>query len=288
MMSRKLVFFILLLLSSCSKEELVTVGNNTPPPDPTLEAVTIENYINRTYILALGREPDETELTTAQQSLLAAGVDSTSRQDFLESVFSDASYLPTLYNQNRIDLLNNSDTSDFSNWITVFSIYLQDTSFQFQWPYLQFEIDRLTALRDAFPLFISGTITVDELQRRMCNNYVYDQINMGSANFVISTFQHLINRNPTAAEQQSGISMVDGNNAVLFLQAGLSKTDYLNILTHCNSYFEAQVILLYKKYLNRIPSAYEMSTGTLKYASTGDYTAVQRDILSSNEFIGIQ
>ena len=81
--------------------------------------------------------------------------------------------------------------------------------------------------------------------------------------------------------------MVDGNNAVLFLQSGNSKDDYLNIFTNSQSYFEGQVILLYIKYLNRVPNTLEMSNGTIEYMTTLDYTAVQRDILSTDEFIGI-
>jgi hypothetical protein len=108
---------------------------------------------------------------------------------------------------------------------------------------------------------------------------------MGSANFVISTFQNLISRNPILTEQQSGVSMVDGNNAILFLQSGSSKNDYLNILTQSSNYYEGQVILFYNKYLNRTPNSIEMADGTQKYISTDDYTAVQRDILATDEFI---
>lgn len=282
------VLLCVLALASCKKEELVTVDNNIPPEDYTIEPVVVENYINRTYILTLGREPDETEFSTSRQALLNSGVDSASRQNFLESVFSDPSYLPAVYNQNKIDLLNNVDTAEFTNWINIFEFLLQDSTNITSWPALQQQQDRLIELRNAFPAFINGTIGVDELQRRMCNNYLYDQINMGAANFVISTFQHLINRNPTISEQQNGINMVGGINAVLFLQAGSNQNDYLNILTHSSNYFESQVVLLYHKFLNREPITEEMLSGTQKYSSTGDYTAVQRDILATNEFIGIQ
>lgn len=282
------VLLCVLALASCKKEALVTVDNNIPPEDYTIEPVVVENYINRTYILTLGREPDETEFSTSRQALLNSGVDSASRQNFLESVFSDPSYLPAVYNQNKIDLLNNVDTAEFTNWINIFEFLLQDSTNITSWPALQQQQDRLIELRNAFPAFINGTIGVDELQRRMCNNYLYDQINMGAANFVISTFQHLINRNPTISEQQNGINMVGGINAVLFLQAGSNQNDYLNILTHSSNYFESQVVLLYHKFLNREPITEEMLSGTQKYSSTGDYTAVQRDILATNEFIGIQ
>ncbi len=290
-MHMRLSLFLLFtgfLLFSCTKTELETVDGNIAPPDRTIETVTIENYVTRTYILVLGREPSTTEFETATNSLISSGVDSTSRAQFLNTVFSSPAYLPNVYQQNNIDLLNNADTAEFSNWISIFEFLLLDSANILQFQFLQYEIDRMIKMKEAYPEFTIGAIGVDELQRRMCNNYIYDQINMGSANFVISTFQHLINRNPTAAEQTSGVSMVDGSNAIIFLEAGTTKTDYLTILTESDNYFEAQVVFMYQKYLNRAPVTQEMSAGTLKYSSTGDYTLVQKDILSTDEFIGIQ
>lgn len=282
-----LSLLIILIFSACKKSEIEQVPFNEAPKDKTISNVTIENYITRTYILTLGREPDSVEFNTAKSLLSGTMLDSASRQTFLDSVFNSIDYRPHVYEENRINLLNNADTAEFSNWIYLFQLFLRDTMYQLQWPYFQYEADRMIALRNAFPDYVNDSIEIDELHRRMCNNYLYDQINMGAANFVISTFGNLINRNPTASEQQSGISMVNGNNAILFLQSGSSKNDYLNIFTHSSDYYEGQVILLYLKYLNRVPGTVEMADGTLKYFTTKDYTAVQRDILSSDEFIGL-
>ena len=282
-----LYILIVLLASSCRKSEIELIENNQPPPDNTIESVTIENYINRAYILVLGREPDSVEYAVAIASLSANDLDSTSRKNFIAGIFRSPDYLPHLYNQNRIDLLNNIDTTEFSTWAGIFQLFLLDTNYRLQWPYIQYEIDRLNAVRNAYMEFTDSLIGIDELQRRMCNNYFYDQINMGSANFVISTFQNLINRNPTMAEQQAGVSMVDGSNAILFLQAGSSKNDYLDIFTHSFNYYEGQIILMYLRLLNRIPNSIEMADATSLYSSTGDYSSVQREILSSDEFIGL-
>jgi hypothetical protein len=283
-----LLLLILGLFQSCKKETLETVPDNKAPNDFTVELTTIERYITRTYILALGREPDSLEALNAKAELVSSNLDSTSRVNFVNSIFSDPAYLPNLYEQNKINLLNNVDTAEFTFWIAIFNNILQDTSAMFQWPYIQFEVDRLTLMQNAYGEFVSGSIDIRELHKRMCNNYLYDQINMGSANFVISTFQHLINRNPTNAEQVNGITMIEGNNSIIFLQIGESKSDYLNILTDVSNYDEAQVVLLYGKYLNRQPSSYEMASGTQLFSSTNDYTSVQKVILTSNEFIGIQ
>jgi hypothetical protein len=282
-----LFVFLLSLISSCKKSEIELTGPNTAPPDGTIENVTIENYITRTYILVLGREPDNNEFISAKTILTAANADSLSRRNFVGTIFNSTDYYKRLYDQNRIDLLNNLDTSEISNWIFIFQYLMQDSAYYFQWPLIQYEIDRLNELRDAFGLFTAATIDIIELQQRMVNNYFYDQINMGSANFVISTFQHLLNRNPTYSEQQSGILMVDGNNSSILFQTGSSKADYLNIITGSTNYYEAQVVLLYQKYLHRNPGTVEMSEGTLKYMNSNDYTSVQKDILCTDEFLGI-
>ncbi len=286
---QKIFIFLLIAItfSACKKSEIEQVTFNEPPPDETISNVVIENYINRTYILTLGREPDTSEFNSAKALLTASNMDSTSRRVFLDDVFNDADFRPHVYDENRNKLLNFTDTAEFSQWIYIFELFLADTSQQVLWPYFQYELDRMNAMRDAYDEYVNDSIEIDELQRRMCNNYIYDQINMGSANFVISTFMQLINRNPTSAEQLAGVSMVDGNNAVLFLHSGSSKEDYLDIFTHSSNYFEGQVVFMYLKYLNRNPTTIEMADGTLKYSTTGDFTVVQKDILSTNEFIGL-
>lgn len=281
-----LLFFIL-SISACKKSEIEQIPDNVPPPDQTVLAVKIENYITRSYILTLGREPDSTEFLSAKTLLTAASLDSTSRQIFLESVFSDADFRPHVYEENRFNLLQNVDTAEFGQWVFIFNLFLQDTSYQLLWPYYQYEKVRMQEMQKGYDEYISETIDVIELQRRMYNNYLYDRINMGSANFVGATFQQMINRNPTSAELQSGVSMVDGNNSILFLQTGSSKDDYLDIMLSSDHYYESQVVLMYLKYLGRTPTSIEMSEGSIKYSTTGDFTSVQRDILATDEFIGL-
>ncbi len=278
----------ILVFTACKKSEIEQVPINEVPVDTIITIITIENYITRTYILTLGRKPDSNEFNFAKTLLTEAVMDSVSRLIFLDSVFNSNDYRSHVYDENRITLLDSADTTEYSNWIYLFQLVLQDSNNQSQWSYIQYELDRMILMRNAFSEYVNGNIAINELQRRMCNNFIYDQINIGAPNFVNSIFSNLINRNPTASEQQSGISMVNGNNSILFLQSGSSKNDFLNIFVQSSEYFEGQVILQYLKYLNRVPGIVEMADGTLKYSTTRDYTAVQRDILSSDEFIGIQ
>ena len=118
-------FCLMLLFSACKKSELELIPSNEPPTDKTISSVTLENYITRTYILALGREPNPTEFNQSFTNLTNAKADSTSRRVFLNQVFSSSDFRPHTYEENKINLLNNIDTADFSDWINLFSYLLQ-------------------------------------------------------------------------------------------------------------------------------------------------------------------
>jgi len=272
---------------SCKKTELETIGGNTAPPDTSIETDVYEDYVNRTYILVLGREPDSSEFNDAVSLLKAGLLDSPSRYAFLDIVFSSPDYPWRQFNKNRIELLNNIDTADITIQIFIFNFFLADSTYQAFWPGLQIEVNRLEELQSAAQDYANGVINIRQLQSKMINNYFYDQINMGADNFVISSFQHFLDRNPTLDEQSNGVSMVNGNNAVLFLQAGASRDDYLSILFNSDDYFEGAVVRIYTDYLLRSPSSVEMSVAALKYRNTLDFESVQKDILATDEFAGV-
>ncbi|MBL0102547.1 MAG: hypothetical protein IPP51_01475 [Bacteroidetes bacterium] len=115
-----LFLFLGLILFSCTKEELVTVSGNIAPNDTTVELAKIENYITRTYILSIGREPDSSEFAWAKANLVDNQLSPASRQTFLSAVFSNPDYLPHEYDLNKTNLLNAVDTSEFTGWIFIF------------------------------------------------------------------------------------------------------------------------------------------------------------------------
>lgn len=284
---RLLPVVLMVLAVSCKKSELETITGNQPPPDTTTTNEVVEDYINRTYILVLGREPDSLEFTSAFTALKNGLLSESSRYDFLDQVFADTGYKWRQYDKWKGELLNNIDTVDVTFQIALTDFQLGDTTFQIFWPILQYERDRLVELQQAGPLYAAGQISIRELQSRMINNYFYDQINMGSLNFVLFSFQQILNRNPTLVEQNSGVSMVEGNSAVLFLQSGSSKDDYLSIFFNADDCYEGAVVRLYHDFLFRAPESLEMSVAALQYKNTGDYEQLQKDILATDEFVGI-
>jgi hypothetical protein len=274
-------------LSSCEKKGEVVVKNNEPPPDATISNVTINNYVNRVYISVLGREPDSTERTHGFNILRQNDVSAASRSQFLDSVFTKPEYYDHLYDLARIDLLNNLDTSEITLYIAIFTPLLSDSAYVFYWDGIKNEIARLKALQRVPADLHNHVIDVTGMNRRCVNNYFYDQINMGSENFVVSVFQHFLSRYPTINELNNGVLMVNGGVGNLFLQSGQSKDDFLNVFFSSADYYEGAIRLLYKRYLFREPNSVEMNAATRSYQSSKDYIKAQKDILSANEYIGI-
>ena len=282
------LFLAVFFISSCTKTELETIPGNQAPPDTTIELNVYEDYVNKTYILVLGREPSVTEFQTAVNNLKVNGLDVGSRYAFLNTVFSSSDYKWRQIEKWRIQLLGSTDSSDVINQMAIFDFFLNDSTYIALWTGLQLEKDRLDTLYNASNWYVSGTITIRQLQAHMLNNYFYDQINMGADNFVLSSFQHFLDRNPTLSELYGGVGMIGGSNAVLFLQAGASKEDYLNIFFSSDDYFEGAVIRVFNDYLLRAPNSIEMSTAALKYKNTLNFESVQKDVLATDEFVGIK
>lgn len=285
-----LLIFILAvtaLLSSCKKYEEEVVKDNIAPPDETVSVTAIENYVNKTYISLLGREPDSLELVSGIAALKTHNVSAADRDVFLNAVLVESDYSSHLFNISNIDLLNNLDTNEFTAKILLFQFLLTDSTYVTFWSTLQYELDRVIIIQQIAANLQNGTSGIIDLHHTFTDNYFYDQINMGSLNFVVSMYQNFLRRYPTVNELNAGIAMVDGNYAIVFGQSGHLKTDFTDIFFSSNDYYEGQVRDLYLRYLFREPTSIESSTLTIQYKSSGNYKQLQKAILSTNEFIGI-
>ena len=283
--SKVLLFlFVVITFSSCTKEETVT--DNVAPPDLTIEDVTISNYVNRVYISVLGREPDSNEKNSGFSLLRSTNLSSVSRSSFLDAIFTRPDYKGHLYDLARIDLLNNLDTQEIHNQLLTDSFALTiftDTNIIIA---LHDQINHLELLREVPHDLQNSSIDATVMFRRCVYNYFYDQINMGTENFVKAVFLSFLLRSPTAYELSQSEQMIDnGQAAILFLQSGQSKNDFLNIFFSSSDYAEGIVLNLYQRYLNRTPTSVEMSDETHVFQLAHNYQQVQKDILSKNEYI---
>jgi hypothetical protein len=284
---RSLLFlFFILIISSCTKFEDVIVDGNTHPNDPTIENTVIENYVNKLYISTIGREPTKVEFDDNFETLREANLSQQSREIVIDKVLDKAEYFNNLFKIESANILNGVDTAMINERYYLYKYFLMNAS-GFDSIYIGYEFERLSVLKQALPELNAGTITNTELYKRMVNNNFFDDINMGTENFVVAMFQHFLLRYPTGAEVENASDMVNDGNATLFFETGNGKDDFISIFFSSDEYFTGQTSILFNRYLFRYPSSEESVNYSLDYINTDDYKILQRRILSTNEFIGL-
>ena len=277
-----------LLLSSCTKDNNNLITGNIAPPDYTINRVIKENYINKLYITLLGREPFENEFNTASV-LLGNDVTENSRNTLVNIVQSQSEYFDNLFNIFRQELLNGIDTNEIKeDYILVFEDLLLNSNDSLETKTIQEALLKMNLLYNSAYDLNSNKASVTDIHLRCVNNFIYDEINMGSFNYVVSIYQNFLNRYPSEYEIKSGISMVDNQQSVAFGGNGNNKNDFNTLFFSHDGYYEGQVHSIYNRLLYRQPSSSESYDLTNLYITTNNFKEVQKHILISNEYLGIQ
>lgn len=282
-----LALFIGLLFLSCNKTEEKIIPDNNPPADTTIPASLRINFINKVYISLIGREPETTEFNAADLTLRNSNFSGASRKTIVQEILNQNAFLDREFEIYRNDLMSGVDTAEISELITTFEFLLTNSTYMQQWPLIEIEKVRLISLRNVGSELKNGTISLIEMQRRCVDNFYFDQLNMGSLNFVIACFQSLLLRNPTEFEKSEGVKMLDGFNGILFLQTGESKLQFQQIFFQSDDYFAGQIKLNYLRFMLRLPTSEEEVFYSSKLKSDGNIKTILIDLLSSDEYAGI-
>jgi hypothetical protein len=286
---RTSIFGLLLAFSiiGCEKDEIV-VEDNVAPPDHTVSSLVVETYINKCYISLLGRKPTAQEETEAKSGLLQSNLSVASRRTMLSPIVQSAEYRVKLLETQTIRLLTLPlDTADLNFRLMILNDYLDDPiNTQFENLILA-EIARLEELINTPQDVAAGNLSMAQLHKRLVNNLFYDELNMGSFNLVVSLYNHFLFRDPTEAETQDGITMVDGLTSVVFYTSGSTKDEFIDIFFTSNDYYEGTVRELFYRYLFREPTTEELNYHTVNYKASDDFQELQKAILSLDEFVGL-
>ncbi|MEL6135605.1 MAG: hypothetical protein AAFR59_19775, partial [Bacteroidota bacterium] len=152
---------------------------------------------------------------------------------------------------------------------------------------IEYEQQRLLRLKQIPFSLPTNLINRVEMHRRCVDNSIYDDINMGTQNFVLSLFEAFLGRYPTVAEETAASQMVDGVNTIFFGEEGDSKTEMIEIFFASDNYYEGAVLEIYEDFLFRSPNSIEMSEATKRYRLSGDYEALLQEILSTDAYMGL-
>lgn len=275
-----------LLLSSCTKQELELVKGNNPPPDSTQNKNVRREFIDKAFIILTGREADNNELNWSDSLLLADNFTNESKEIVVNYITSLPDFLNNEYQFNIINHLDGAvNDNDIAGDIAVLDLLLMDNSYAFFHPVLLYEKNRLIALQQAKPKFLNNEIGWQELYKTTINTRYFDDLNMGSLNFVIAAYQLFYQRNPTQTEIAASVAMIDGVNSVLYSQNGSSKDEFLDIFFNQPAFYEGQVKILFNRLLLRVPNTEEQSYYTNLYLQSQNHRLIISKIVSSNEFV---
>lgn len=263
------------------------VPDNTLPPDGTISNIVVESYVNRAYISVLGRKAEPDEFASAEVTLRADNLSPTNREAFLQTIIGTDEYYDNLFEVGRSLYMNSIDTTDIQDQIFLFGLLLQDPQYADIYPVIIDERNRMELVLDIPADLKSGSLNVVEMHNRLIYNYIYDQINMGTQNFVISMFQNFLLRYPSGEELENSELMINGFPSQIFLESGRDKMDFMRIFFESGDYYEGQVRDAYSRFLFREPDTEEKESLSTEFKDTNDYAGLLITILSTDEYIGL-
>ncbi len=286
-----LLLFLMTLLYSCKKTEDVIIPDNRVPYYESVTTLQIQSYVIKAFIDISGREPSSAERDTKVQQLKDNGLDSSARVAFVAELQNSFDYRKQFDNiyiapmfDNIFDSLANVEVINSLNYFRSLAVSNGDSILSSYWAY---EVLKMSQVRDASNAYHSGSISLNEYKRRMANNYVYDQINMGVTNFVIACFENYLKRLPTDLELSNSETMSNGQSARVFMRDGSSKNDFLNIISTISGFYEGLVVDSYRHLLNRNPNSLEMNAYTVNLSNgSKNIKDLQRMICASEEYAG--
>jgi len=285
----KLLFITsILVIASCTKNEDKIIPGNTPPPDNTLPTGLKANFINKSYIGLLGREPSDLEYNEALNALNSNNFNEASRSTVISDILENDEFYTRQFEIANNEMLNGLDTFEVNDVIYTFSLLLTQPQYEPFYEQIQSELDRLILYKSIPTLLNNGQLSIQGMHRICINNYFFDQLNMGSLNFVIATYQLFLLRNPTEFEKTEGVKIIDGFTGILFLQEASSKNEYLDVFLNSNDYAECQVKQMFNRFLFRSPNTEESVYFTQLLKQNLDFKILLVNLLKSDEYAGIE
>lgn len=286
---------LLCLTLSCTKKQEttsyqdVTVKGNNPPAGNGVTEIQIQTYVNRLCIDLLGRIPLTAELNANVTLLKANPFSDSARLVVIKKLYNANDYYKRFFQLTSARILNATDSSTIADEIALYqsqlAIYKQEGDL-FTSNLIQIELQKLTDLQSAYADYEAQKINVNGFMARMINNYFFDQINMGSENFVKASFEGLLFREPTSSELSRGINIVDGKSDQVLLADGTSKGDFVKIITSSQEFNQGIIIEAYTRFLLRKPTSAEIAQGMQSLTKNNNVQDLYSSLLKTKEYAG--
>lgn len=293
-----------LLFAACEKDPAFVPDNEPPNPD-NVPTVLIENYVNRMFIDMIGREPLNDEMDSVVAFLKENDLKVEAREAVIERLQTDTSfidgdtsyryaYYQRFYDVSKSRIIEGESDAELYEAIDILArTFLADSLDGDTVPagnyvssaVAELEIEKLEDVLFIKRQYRGDSIEVDEIFRRLCNNQVYDEINMNTFNFIRATFDNLFYRFPTDAEFAAAWEMCEKNHSANLLGVnGQTKGDFLKIISESREFYEGMIIWAHLNLLARFPTSEETSTMMQEFYTDHDFQKVQKKIMVTNEY----
>lgn len=287
--------FIVTLFIRCTDREIVyqdehiieIIEDNDPPLYSGVTTVELHNYINKIYIDIIGREPLAPELLYAENLIRDNNFSENAINQLLNVLMNTDDYYDRFNDIYLGSMLNSADSTAISNRLEQITIQLEFSTDILEQLFFQNAVDRLQKLLDAKLEYQNEVINLNEYMSRILNNSIYDEINMGTENFVLSCFENLFKRLPTESELENGSRMVNGQPAQLLFTDGATKERFIEIMTTNAEFYQGISIDIYRQLLARDPSSPEMGIATVEFnQGIIEYKDLQKQVIKTEEYTG--
>ncbi len=292
------ILFLVVLCNGCIKNETVfnkthvneVVEGNEPPPFSGVNTVQLKNYVNKLYTDLYGREPFDAELDAGVSLLNQDDMIEQNMKDYVELLMGSDEYYDRFfeiyrntfliergsfqYIQGRIDVYNNWLNNAIQNNDPVLTALYE------------LEIEGMEKLFTLAADYKNNEITINEAMFRIAISKIYDEVNDGATNLVLSCFENFIKRLPNDAELSAGVNMNNGVPSIVLFQDGSSKADFINIVVNSTSFYEGLVVDIYQLGLSRLPDSDELTINTILMTQGSTYQDIQAQVLTSDEYSG--
>ncbi|MEM8886731.1 MAG: hypothetical protein AAGD28_02015 [Bacteroidota bacterium] len=301
-MNKYSIILFCFLLGACQEPgEVIFVPDNTPPPYAGVDELTVQNFINRAYIDLIGREALDSEMDKDLAYLQLRELDPLAIDTFLQKLQRDTtvrsggmSYRQAwawqLYVRAKARIIEGEADDEIEFDISQLEQKYEKDSLlgnEIGMAFAEQEILKLEALLGAAQEIEASNMSMSELYRRMIHNEIYDEINMGSFNYVNATFDDLFFRFPTQAEFEAGFDVIEFNRSRIVLGENCqSKREYAEVLSSSREFHEACIEADFLSFLGRSASHEEMLELLPVLFVEQDYERVQRIIMKNKDYAG--
>lgn len=214
------------------------------------------SFIMRSHLLLLNSKPTSFFIDSCAFKITKDTING--KQQYLTNLVSEKAYFQNMVSICRIDFLNNTSTKAIRDVTDEYGFLITYNSVKDYNDVLNSRLHKLAMLLKAEEDFSIGLISYQQVQQRYLDNSLYDEINMGPDNFVISCFMHLLMRHPTKAEITEAKKMITGYSGYLLNKNGTGRESFFNILFNSDAYKESQVRYWFSYYFNRDPTQEEI------------------------------